>query len=129
MRYQNKRPESPKGRVFTAFAREGIQAALDLAEELDISKANVDRWINKEWADEPRTGRKDGQPYLKRVARIRKGEAYVPAQNDRVVLSYDDDNSFGPGTVKAAGPEASVIRFDDRVERNISNLFLVPTKR
>jgi hypothetical protein len=43
--YRNTRPDSPKGRIFTAFTEKGADAALKLAEKLDVTPSRVRRWI------------------------------------------------------------------------------------
>jgi hypothetical protein len=43
--YRNSRPESPKGKIWTAFQKSGADAAFKLAEKLDVARHRVSRWI------------------------------------------------------------------------------------
>src|SRR5262249_28005384 len=45
MAYSNRRPESPKGKIFEAFKAKGAEAARKLAEKLDVAVHRVNRWI------------------------------------------------------------------------------------
>lgn len=57
-------------------------------------------------------------------------QVYQPQNGDRVVLVYDDDNTWGPGTVVRAGEEQSLWRADkDRQERCTINTNLRKIKR
>lgn len=55
----------------------------------------------------------------------REQAAYLPSKGDRVRLTYDDDDTWGPGVVVAAGPQASLWRADsDKRERGNCNRHL-----
>lgn len=43
--FQNKRPDSPKGKVWTAFKTKGEKAARRLGEKLEIPAAKLNRWL------------------------------------------------------------------------------------
>jgi hypothetical protein len=49
-KYKNKRPESPKGRVFSAFNVDGRDAAVKLGQELGLPASKLKRWLDIEWA-------------------------------------------------------------------------------
>jgi hypothetical protein len=45
LHYANTRPDSPKGKVFQAFAAKGVAAAETVATKLDIAPFRVRKWI------------------------------------------------------------------------------------
>lgn len=48
--FRNTRPDSPKGKVFTAFEAKGEKAARAKAKALEIPDARVNRWLKDEGA-------------------------------------------------------------------------------
>ena len=55
MPYSNKRPDSPKGKIFEAFKSKGAEAARKLAEKLEVEARRVNRWLKDSGAGFQRT--------------------------------------------------------------------------
>lgn len=110
--------------VREAAAAQGVEAAVKLATgTFNWTEAWARRFLRQE--AEKHEGRKPLGPV--RTVKLAKGETYVPQKRDRVRLRYDDDNTWGPGTIIEAGPEQSSWQADkDRQLRISSNRNLVP---
>jgi hypothetical protein len=138
MTYANKKPDSPKGRVYTAFSTGGEAAARAVAEkEETVTEGKLRRWF-EEWGEDapakPATQEKaEAKP---QIAQETKTPPAKPKEARRRV--YDVGNPNVHGTVLTAGEQVSVVRWDVHSpwgkESNVSNEKLkdvtsAPTKK
>jgi hypothetical protein len=131
------KPGSRVQKVWEKFETDGPEAAVTFGLTLDLKPGTLREWMRMfaKLLGQPvptvKIASKAAAPLPTYKAaptgnlvprKLAKGEAYVPAKNDRVRLAYDDDDTWGPGTIVAAGPQTSSWRADrDRMERNSSN--------
>jgi hypothetical protein len=88
--YQNKRPDSPKGRVYSAFESHGKDAALKLGRELNLPDSKLQRWLEKEF-----TSTRSGKVQAERLRVYHRGQPELA------------------GTVVEHGEQQSVVKWDN----------------
>jgi hypothetical protein len=112
--FKNKYPDSPKGRIYTAFKSGGADAARAMADKLANEKVEgaakapgkVDKWL-KDWgaADDTPSPEK---PVSKAPAKTPK----VPVKKPPGRRVYDKSEPNVHGTVITEGEQVSTIRWD-----------------
>lgn len=116
MTYRNTRPTSPKGRVFTAAETEGPKEAYAVGHELGLPDSKVKRWL-LQWGLPNPTVAASSSARIR--VRVRKQDEWTPEVGDRVSYKSDPDEELG--TVKQAGSEQSLVRWDAGYEQAESN--------
>ena len=106
------RAGSRKAAVYHKWKEEGAAAAGKLAKELGLAGSTVNSWVG---------GWSKGKD---KVPKDKPDKKAVPGSKDNRVQWSADPTVVG--YVKQAGPEVSVVKWDDGRERNISNDQLVP---
>lgn len=131
MVYSNTRPDSPKGRVYSAFQSGGDRAAEKKGEALGLPESKVRRWLTQ-WADDgpapaspparvaPKGGAKgpgkglpppdDARALARHRDESRKRNLAAQwERGDRVCMTF---NTRMRGTITEAGPQQSVVKWE-----------------
>lgn len=119
MVYKNTRPDSPKGQCYQVFYHDGGEAAMmKFGKSLGLPESKLKRWLIEfgPGEDPGGSGERFGIPPAPQPKRS-KGNGSIPRvarkgnyKGKRVRLVYKPTRK---GTITEAGPEQSLVKWDD----------------